>query len=82
MFVALVPIHKTGADFSKVKGSQTGRREEKKKEKGKIKRERKRNGKGEKSPHQAQCMGKIKCGKFKKREMHIFKKKKLRFTLH
>jgi hypothetical protein len=46
MFVALVPIHKTGADFSKVEGSQTGRREEKRKEMGKIKRERKRNGKG------------------------------------
>jgi hypothetical protein len=39
MFVALVPIHKTGADFSEVKGSQTGRREDKKR-KGEDKRER------------------------------------------
>jgi hypothetical protein len=69
-----VPIHKTGADFSKLQKSKEaklrgGRRRKKKRGR---QRERKRNGKGEKSPNQAQCMGKIKCGKFKKREMHIF----------
>jgi len=81
--VALVPIHKTGADFSKVKGSQTGRREEKKKEKGKIKRERKRNGKGEKRSLPSPMYGENKMWKIqKKRDAYFFKKKKLSFTLH
>jgi hypothetical protein len=55
MFVALVPIHKTGADFSEVKGSQTGRREDKKrkgenKEKEKKKWERNKMRKEKKVP--------------------------------